>query len=370
MSDSSPFILANVDSSLTNSRVLETGNGLTLQDTGAGGMMTIVPSGNLGTLANFTTQTDFISYNSIDGIIAGGLTAGNGIALTRPAAGVVNVAVIDNTNHQLSAVQVDDVPIVPGRSIFNFTATGSASVSVTDANGKANINVDATAGATTDATYILQKSNPDLPNAQSLGDLTNGLLKVFVTDIAGGVISTAVPATTSSNNDYQPGSTILSSIAGVTPAIGTLLVGDGTGFNVLIPGATNTVLTSNGPGVIPTYQPSPSGGSVIVLPNPTPTQVFAKNTTYIPTNVGSGAVAFSLPVSPSPGDWYQIIGYGDEGWTVSQNAGQTIKVGALNTTAGTGGSIAATFPTDSIIIYCVTTTNFVAELLSGQVSVV
>lgn len=364
MSDNSQFILSGPDTSLPNSRTLETALGLTLEDTGAGGTLKIVPSGNLGTLANFTTPTDFISYDTINEIIPGGLAAGNGIALTRPAPGVVNIAVVNNTGHQLTQVEVDDVEIVPGRSVLNFTATGSASVSVTDANNKANINIDASPGASTTASYITKTQDPNLPNSQWLQGLPSGLIKV---ETATGAILHAI-----ANTDYQAPSAILTSIAAVTPATGTQLVGNGTGFDDIIPGPAGTVWTSEGPGVSPSWQIVPGAGGAIVV---TSNQTFVDDTTYI-TNSGS-QLTFTMPTlaNSNPGKYYVIEGFGAGGWTIAQRAGQTIKVGTISTTTGAGGSISSILPTDSIIIWCVssdgaTTAQFVARLTSGQVNVI
>lgn len=359
MSDNSQFILTGPDTGLPNSRTLDTALGLILEDTGAGGSITITPSGNLQTLANFTTQTDFISYETIDKIIPGSIADGTGIQTVRSTPGVVTVNVVPNTTHQLTAVEVDAVETVPGRSILNFTATGTASVSVTDANGKANVNIDASAGANPAAKYVLNATGDGSP--QLLSALTTGLMKVTTTT---GIVSTAVAGT-----DYQAPSAILTSIAALTPATGTLLVGNGTAYDDVIPGTAGTIWTSEGPGVQPSWQVPPGGGTGVVVTGTS--QTLSDNITYIANN-NSSLITFTLPtlVNANPGKYYQIVGLGTAGWTLAQNATQKIQVGDISTATGTGGSISSILPTDSITIWCVTSTQFVALLPSGQVSVV
>lgn len=68
---------------------------------------------------------------------------------------------------------------------------------------------------------------------------------------------------------------------------------------------------------------------------------------------GASPVNFILPASASIGDSFKIIGYGNL-WTISQNAGQTITIGFITTTAGVTGSIQATMISDGLEMVCVT----------------
>jgi hypothetical protein len=318
-------------------------------------------------LANFTTQTDFIAYNTIDKIIAGSIQDGTGIETVREteAPGVITINVVPNTTHQLTTVQGEGVSSVPARSILNFTATGSASVSVTDdptEGGRAHINIDASAGANPNAKYVLNAAGDGSP--QLLSSLTTGIMKVTTTT---GLVSTAV-----ANTDYQAPSAVLTSIAAITPATGAMLVGNDGVYDDIIPGEDGKVWTSRGPGIQPAWEIVPGAGSAIVK---TSNDTFVDNTTFI-TNLGS-QLTFTMPTLPNcqTGKYYAIEGFGSGGWTIAQRAGQTIKVGTISTTTGAGGSITSTLPTDSIIIWCVTsdgatTAEFVARPTSGQVSVV
>jgi hypothetical protein len=69
---------------------------------------------------------------------------------------------------------------------------------------------------------------------------------------------------------------------------------------------------------------------------------------------GAGAVTLVLPAAANIGDTFVIAGYGNL-WTLTQNALQSITLGAKTTLAGIGGSITATNIKDTIEVICVTT---------------
>lgn len=143
--------------------------------------------------------------------------------------------------------------------------------------------------------------------------------------------------------------------SGNPPSIGTLTAGAG-------------VSISNGAGTITIA--ATMARATVLPPLGIPTPLVA-GTIVIPTNsVPTDSVCpLILPASPTPGDIYQIVGYGTAGWVVLQNSGQVITVGNTQTAPGGAGTVSSTLYTDSIVIYCVTTTNFVANILSGQINV-
>lgn len=67
---------------------------------------------------------------------------------------------------------------------------------------------------------------------------------------------------------------------------------------------------------------------------------------------GLGQVVFVLPASAQVGDSYRIVSFGNL-WTITENANQTITIGMLSTTAGSG-SVTATSIGDAIEIVNVT----------------
>lgn len=95
----------------------------------------------------------------------------------------------------------------------------------------------------TDATYILQTSDADLPNAQSLGTLTTGLLKNTVTS-ATGVLSTAVLGT-DYGNVIGPNLSVANDIAIFSDTSGKVLADSGVSITAVPPpfGASGPLVT-------------------------------------------------------------------------------------------------------------------------------
>lgn len=79
-------------------------------------------------------------------------------------------------------------------------------------------------------------------------------------------------------------------------------------------------------------------------------QAMAVNTGYIANNVA--LVTLTLPVSSVVGDMLRVVGKGTGGWTVAQNASQTIHLGINDTTVGVGGSLSSTNRYDAITMVC------------------
>lgn len=386
--NSSSYILVSSDlSDLPNSRVLEAGGGLILEDTGVGplpaGVIKVIPApgGNLAALSAYSSSTPgFIAYDASAGFVPRGFTHDSTITITNPTGQIGDsmFSVVPNMTLQRVNVQGNGVGTGTSASTIDFVGSGSVSVTTLYNSGVNTVTIaGASAGADAAAKYIIQTADAGLPNAQNLGLLSTGVVKVNVT--AGtGVLADAVPYVSGSTTgkDYMAPSLALGSINTFTPALGTLPVGAGTVYTGLPIGLATYVLTSNGTNA---EWAAPSGGSgsyeVVVLPTGTTSQPLTTNTTYIPTNTTT-IVNFTFPVTPVPGDFYVIQGGGfsSVGWTLSQTGSQTIQVGyanglALQTTVGSGGSLASVLSTDSVFIYCITTTEFIANVLSGQITV-
>jgi hypothetical protein len=120
---------------------------------------------------------------------------------------------------------------------------------------------------------------------------------------------------------------------------------DGTSLVTTSAGTATYVLTSNGPGVAPTYQPAGSTGMSWVTVTGT-SQAMAGNTGYIANN--AGLVTFTLPMTSSVGDTIIIEGLGAGGWTITAN-GNTIRFGNQSTT----GSLSSTNQYDSLTLRCI-----------------
>lgn len=98
-------------------------------------------------------------------------------------------------------------------------------------------------------------------------------------------------------------------------------------------------------------------------------QAMIKENGYINANVG--LTTFTLPAVAAVGDTFKIAGYGAGGWSMAQNAGQSVYLGNRTSTVGAGGSVASTLAHDSIEIICVVANNeFQILNLVGNLTVV
>lgn len=89
------------------------------------------------------------------------------------------------------------------------------------------------------------------------------------------------------------------------------------------------------------------------------TAFIIKNNGYFANN--GGLLTFTLPVSCVLGDRFKIIAKGAGGCTISQNAGQTIRLGSQITTVGAGGSLSSTAIGDTLEIVCYSNSEFYVE---------
>lgn len=81
-----------------------------------------------------------------------------------------------------------------------------------------------------------------------------------------------------------------------------------------------------------------------------PAVALAVDNGYIPTN--AALVTLTLPAAATVGDEIDIVGEGAGGWTIAQNAGQTIRFGNLATTTGVGGTLSSTNQWDTVKLIC------------------
>lgn len=81
-------------------------------------------------------------------------------------------------------------------------------------------------------------------------------------------------------------------------------------------------------------------------------QTLAVNNGYFCST--GGALSLALPSSSSVGDAIAVSLVGSTSWTITQGAGQQIRIGNTTSTLGAGGSIASTAQGDSIWLVCQT----------------
>ena len=84
-------------------------------------------------------------------------------------------------------------------------------------------------------------------------------------------------------------------------------------------------------------------------------QTMNINSGYIANN--AGLVTFTLPTTAALGSVIEVVGKGAGGWKITQNAGEQIHFGNINTTSGTGGYLQSTLTYDAIRIVCTVTDN-------------
>jgi len=204
--NTSTYILVNPDTAnLPNSRKLEGGTGITLQDSGAGNKITIQPYGNIEKIFNFDTS-GFMVYNTFDNTFNGvSFSSGSTISISNPTGTTGNPVfhVIPDTSIQKITSKINGVT-VSTRSQLNFKSGTGVSISLFD-----NI-----AFNSTDVTISSSGSEPLSPN--------------------------------------------LEAIAAMDPTSGSLITGNGTTYISIPIGPDGTVPTSNG--TTWSWQPSAGGG--------------------------------------------------------------------------------------------------------------
>lgn len=334
---SSYVLVSPDDSELPNSRVLLASGGIVLQDTGASGDITVNTVGNLANL-NLVSGGGYINYNAAGHTFdSHTLTAANGINITNPNGqdGPATFSVVDNTTIQRVNAQASGIGSGQATDTLNFIPGGGTSITAgfNPITAATDITIFSTGSlAPHDARYIIQTTNPELPNAQALSSLSTGILK---STTATGVLSIAIP-----NVDYTPYNSILESIVTAgTPPRGTLLVGNsgGTGYTAVGLGGSGTVLTSNGTTATWAAVPPAPPMEVIILGTGVSSVLLVANKHYVATNP-SVPVIFSLPSAPTPGDKYKVSGNGPMGYAIYQNTSNnsTAFLSQVTTTSDAG----------------------------------
>jgi hypothetical protein len=135
-----------------------------------------------------------------------------------------------------------------------------------------------------------------------------------------------------------------------------IIVSDGTNWvasteTYAVPGTSGNVLTSDGTNWT---SAAPGAGSLLPWTVVTgTTQAAAVDNGYIVNN--AGLVTVTLPATSAVGKVVAVTGINNAtGWSIAQNAGNTIFFGSVTTTPGVGGSLSSTATRDSVFLVCVT----------------
>lgn len=150
---------------------------------------------------------------------------------------------------------------------------------------------------------------------------------------------------------------------------GTGLVNIASAFSFpRVDGTANQVLKTNGSGVVSWATDSSATFTWTVITGNTQALVAANG--YISNNA-TQAVVYTLPATAAVGDTFEVNAIDAFGWSIAQNASQTIRVGNVATTAGVGGSLASSANGDWVRIVCtVANTSFIASVQQGNLTVV
>ncbi len=117
-----------------------------------------------------------------------------------------------------------------------------------------------------------------------------------------------------------------------------------------------------------THGAVPTGLATVVVTGAS--QALAAGNRYIINNPGN-AVALSLPATIAAGGEIEIVWQAATSWSISQNSGQAVRLGAAVSTTGVGGSVASNTAGDSVKLVCtVANTSFTATSAVGNLDIV
>ena len=146
--------------------------------------------------------------------------------------------------------------------------------------------------------------------------------------------------------------------------VGSIIFNEDLGSAVPSGGALNVIggtgITTSGSGNTITINATGSGFTWHDITGVSASMVPSNG--YVADN--AGLVTLTLPISANFGDTIFVVGKGAGGWTVAQNAGQSIVVEASATTVGAGGSISSTAVGQAVELLC-TTANTTWTYING-----
>jgi hypothetical protein len=241
MSTPSSYVLVNLDpTNSPNGRQIAGYPGIDISDEGPGGFIIISPGDFLGALQSLSTN-GFMARNNTNSVVSRTLTSNGTIQITNGdgVAGNPVLSISNNSSIQnVIAAAYGNNASTRGR--LNFIGTGGIGVTIADngTSSSADITITGGGGAPALANYIVSAPYSGLTNAFALSTLATGILKNTTST---GALSIAVAGT-----DYQVPNANLTAIAGLTPALGSMIVGTGTTYTSRPIGASGTVPISNG----------------------------------------------------------------------------------------------------------------------------
>jgi hypothetical protein len=311
-----------------------------------------------------TLEIDFCKCTIDPGANAG---TGTGLVISPSGSALVNIRITEST---LVGVSTSKIATVGTNSsltltqcslssfsdcIFLSAATSSITSSFCSYYSQAGAAVTMTANGLFNSFYdIFNVSSFIVDTSGAFGRVfyAHATIKAGSTSFNSQLTITRVPQNPNTfpttNGQIAIGST------GKMPILSTLTAGTG-------------MAVTNGAGSI-SIAAAPPGGAYLSWQSISANTTLASNNGYI---VSSGALSLALPTTASLGSIIVVILTGGTSWTITQAAGQSIRIGNITTTTGTGGSTTSSATGDAMLLMCTTAnTSWLAYSIIGNILVI
>lgn len=191
-------------------------------------------------------------------------------------------------------------------------------------------------------------------------DAGNAIPALSILNVLGtsGITTTGAGNTVTVTTDGTLADTYTTDAGNAVPAAGVINFIGGTDIATSGSGSTVTITYTGSAGAFPWTE--------VIVVGPT---AMAVNNGYIANN--GAQVLLTMPAVAAIGDQVRVTGKGVGGWSIQQNAGQTIYFGNQTSTPGAGGRLDSTQQRDSVELVCITANNEFNVISSvGNITVV